>query len=69
MAFLVLTSPFIKTNRPPPRRSKNSPQMLFKHYRGLMPKQEAKRWFAVKPAKTTGNDKIITLPEVAGGAA
>jgi integrase len=29
----------------------NSPQMIFKHYRGLVPPKEAKAWFAIVPNK------------------
>jgi integrase len=32
-----------------------SPAMLFRHYKGLMPKAQAKKWFAVRPAKAEGN--------------
>jgi hypothetical protein len=28
----------------------SSPQMLFQHYRGLMARAEAEKWFAVMPA-------------------
>jgi integrase len=37
-----------------------SPAMLYRHYRGLMPKAQAEKWFAVRPAKSAKN--IIQLP-------
>jgi integrase len=45
----------------------NSPQMVHAHYKGLATKQEARKWFAVKPAKSAG--KIVALPVATGGAA
>jgi integrase len=38
-----------------------SPAMIHEHYRGLVKKPDARKWFAVKPAKTAKN--IIALPQ------
>jgi hypothetical protein len=38
----------------------NSPAMVHSHYKGLATKEEAKKWFAVKPPKSGKN--VITLP-------
>jgi len=35
----------------------NSPGMLFKHYRELATKRQAKAWFAVAPDKPAGAAK------------
>jgi integrase len=45
----------------------NSPQMVHAHYKGLATKNEAQKWFAVKPAKSA--KKIVALPVATGGAA
>jgi integrase len=45
----------------------NSPQIIHDHYRALATRQEAVKWFAVKPAKSGA--KIVALPVAAGGAA
>ncbi len=39
----------------------NSPQMIHAHYKGLATRAEAKKWFAVKPARSAAN--VITLPK------
>jgi integrase len=41
----------------------NSPQMIHDHYRALVTKAEARKWFAVKPKNSAG--KVIQLPAVA----
>lgn len=40
----------------------NSPQVVFAHYRELVTPEEAREWFAVKPARKTG--KIVNLANV-----
>jgi hypothetical protein len=37
----------------------NSPAMLFKHYKGLAVRKEAKAWFALRPRK--GAKNIVQL--------
>ena len=44
----------------------NLPAMVHKNYKGLMTKKDGQAWFAVKPAKTSGN--IIPLPVPATAA-
>jgi integrase len=43
----------------------NSPQMIHAHYKGLATAAEARKWFAVKPAKKAGDSKIIQLKTAA----
>jgi integrase len=37
----------------------NSPQMVHSHYKGLATRTEAKKWFSVRPSRTTN---VISLP-------
>jgi integrase len=41
----------------------NSPQMIHAHYKGLATKAEAKKWFALRPAKSAKN--VILMPATA----
>jgi hypothetical protein len=44
----------------------NSPQMIHDHYRALVPRREAVKWFAVRPrSKTPAN--VVRLPAANGG--
>ncbi|MEK7675825.1 MAG: hypothetical protein AAB676_08340 [Verrucomicrobiota bacterium] len=43
---------------------KNSPQMIFKHYRELVRPAEAKTWFALTPG---GEEKVIEAPKAEAG--
>jgi integrase len=43
----------------------NSPQMLHDHYRGLVTRAEAAKWFRIRPARTAGATNVIPMDEAA----
>ena len=43
----------------------NSPAMIYKHYRALVSKAEAERWFAIRPVR---ENNVIDMPKAAAAS-